>query len=75
MVVWSFKRKRYPDGSLNKHKARLYAHGGQQTCGEDYWDIYAPVVTWASVQFLLIVSKIHKLDSQKYQLCISFSSS
>jgi hypothetical protein len=30
MSIWSFKRKRYPDGTLNlnKHKARLCAHGG-----------------------------------------------
>ena len=26
--VWSFKRKRRPDGSLLKHKARLCVHGG-----------------------------------------------
>ena len=30
MAIWSFKRKRFPDGSLNKHKARLCAHGGMQ---------------------------------------------
>ena len=30
MEIWSFKRMRYLDGSLNKHKARLCAHGGQQ---------------------------------------------
>ncbi len=23
MSIWSFKRKRYPDGMLNKHKAHL----------------------------------------------------
>ena len=23
MAIWSFKRKRYPDGTINKHKARL----------------------------------------------------
>jgi hypothetical protein len=61
MAIWSFKRKRFPDGSLNKHKARLCAHGGQQTWGLDYWDTYAPVVTWASVRLLLIVAKIHGL--------------
>ena len=33
MAIWSFKRKRYPDGTLNKHKARLCAHGGQQQWG------------------------------------------
>ena len=29
--IWSFKRKRYPDGSLNKNKARLCDHGGELT--------------------------------------------
>ncbi len=29
-AIWSFKRKRFPDGRLNKHKARLCAHGGMQ---------------------------------------------
>ena len=28
MMIWSFKRKRHPDGTLNKHKVRLYCHGG-----------------------------------------------
>jgi len=41
MAIWSFKRKRFPNGTLNKHKARLCAHGGQQTWGQDYWDTYA----------------------------------
>ncbi len=27
MSIWSFKQKRYLDGTLNKHKARLCAHG------------------------------------------------
>ena len=31
VAIWSFKRKRYPDNSVNKHKARLCAHGGQKT--------------------------------------------
>ena len=28
--IWSFKRKRKPDGEFLKHKARLCAHGGIQ---------------------------------------------
>jgi hypothetical protein len=27
-AIWSFKRKRWPDGSLLKHKARLCPHRG-----------------------------------------------
>ena len=29
-AIWTFKRKRFPDGRLNKHKARICAHGGIQ---------------------------------------------
>jgi hypothetical protein len=36
MCIWSFKRKSYPDGSLNKDKAHLCAHGGMQTWGKNY---------------------------------------
>jgi hypothetical protein len=36
MSIWSFKRKRLPDGTLNKHKARLCAHGGMQQWGVNY---------------------------------------
>ena len=39
-AIWSFKRKRFPDGRLNKHKARLCAHGGMQEWGENYWETY-----------------------------------
>ena len=30
MSIWSFKRKRFPDGRVQKHKARLCVHGGMQ---------------------------------------------
>jgi len=72
MAIWSFKRKRFPDGTLNKHKARLCAHGGQQTWGQDYWDTYAPVVTWASVRLLLVVAKIHGLSSKSIDFVLAF---
>ena len=36
LAIWSFKRKRFPDGRLNKHKARLCAHGGMQQWGINY---------------------------------------
>jgi hypothetical protein len=72
MAIWSFKGKRFPDGSLNKRKAQLCAHGDQQTWGQDYWEIYAPVVTWASVWLLLIVAKIHGLSSKSIDFVLAF---
>jgi hypothetical protein len=64
MTVWSFKRKRHPDGSLKKYKARLCCHGGQQQFGLNYWDTYAPVVSWSSIRIIIIISKLHRLHTK-----------
>jgi hypothetical protein len=72
MAIWSFKRKRFPDGTLNKHTARLCAHGGQQTWGRDYWETYALVVTWVSVCLLIIVAKIHGLELKSIDFVLAF---
>ena len=73
MSIWSFKRKRFPNGMLNKHKARICAHGGMQTWGLNYWDTYAPVVNWASVRLLLIIAKIHNLPSKVIDFVLAFT--
>jgi hypothetical protein len=72
MSIWSFKRKRYPDGSLNKHKARLCAHGGMQTWGQNYWETYAPVVNRVSVCLILAIPKIHGLSSKSIDFVVAF---
>jgi hypothetical protein len=72
MAIWSFKCKQFPGGTLNKHKACLCAHGGQQLWGQNYWETYAPFVTWASVCLLLIVANIHKLESKSIDFVLAF---
>ena len=72
MSIWGFKRKRYPDGTLNKHKAHLCAHGKMQTWGQNYWETYAPVVNWASVWLILAVAKIHGLSSKSNDFVLAF---
>ena len=64
MMIWSFKRKRKPDGTLDKHKARLCCHGGQQEWGITYWDTYAPVVSWSSVRILMTLANLHNLHTK-----------
>ena len=41
-------------------------HRGQQVHGVHYWDTYAPVVTWQTMQLFLILSLI--LGWQRCQL-------
>ena len=43
--TWAFKKKRYPDGLLNKFKARFCVRGDQQVEGTDVFDTFAPVVS------------------------------
>ncbi len=70
--IWSFKCKRYPDGSLNKHKARLCAHGRLQTWGQKYWETYVPVVNWAGVCLILAIAKNHGLSSKSIDFVVAF---
>ena len=70
--VWAFKRKRHPDGTIYKHKARLNAHGGMQRWGVDYWETYAPVVNWISVRLMLILTVVHKLETKSIDFVQAF---
>ena len=58
LAIWDFKRKRFPDGRIIKHKAWLCAHGGMQQYGVNYWETYSPTVNWISVSFLMIVAQV-----------------
>ena len=71
-AIWSFKRKRRPDGSILKHKARLCAHGGMQVHGENYWDTYAPVVNWISIRMMLTISVIHQMYTTSIDFTLAF---
>ena len=57
IMIWTFKRKRHPDGTLDKYKARLCAHGGQEQHSIRFWYTFDLVVSWMSVHTLLVLSK------------------
>ena len=62
-MIWSFKRKRHPDGSLSKYKARVCVHGGQEQHGIHFWNTFTPVVSCMSDRTLLVLSKIHNIHT------------
>ena len=63
-MISSFKRKRHPDGTLDKYKARLCCHIGQQQGGLNYWDTYAPVLSWSSVRIFMMLAKLYNLHTK-----------
>jgi histone deacetylase 1/2 len=54
-TMWVFKIKHYPDGRIQKFKARLVVRGDFQVEGEDYDEKYAPVVPWSTVRLMLSI--------------------
>jgi len=56
MNRWVFKAKENAQGEVEYHKARLLATGFSQTLGQDYNEIFAPIVRYDSLRLLLPIS-------------------
>jgi Reverse transcriptase (RNA-dependent DNA polymerase) len=56
-TTWVFRRKRQPDGTITKLKARLVVRGDQQRqVGTTVNETYAPVVEWSTIRLLLTLA-------------------
>ena len=70
--TWAFRKKKYPDGSLKKYKARFCVRGDQQIDGVDVFEIYSLVVSWITVGLLMILSIIIGLSTQQIDYTNAF---
>lgn len=71
--IWSYRRKRRPDGTLYKHKSRICADGSMQEQGRDFTESYAPVVQWSSVRLCLILATMLGLPTRQIDFTQAFT--
>jgi hypothetical protein len=71
-LIWSYQRKRRPDGTLLKLKTRICADGSMQEQGYDVTDSYAPVVQWSSVHLCLILAIMLGIPAQEIDFTQAF---
>ena len=70
--VWAFKRKQYPNGSVQKLKARYCARGFEEQEAIDYFETFAPVVMWLTARLLLIMSILMDLETKQIDYTAAF---
>eukprot|EP00957_Ditylum_brightwellii_P133920 10212057-Ditylum_brightwellii.AAC.1 len=49
---------------MAKYKARLCCHDSQQQWGVNYYETYAPVVSWLAVRTIMIIPKLYNVHTQ-----------
>ena len=51
--TYAFKKKRYPDGRLNKFTSGLCVRGDHQIENIDVFETYIPIISWITARLLL----------------------
>ena len=70
--TWAFKCKRFPDGLIKKLKARFCVRGDKQLEGVDYFETFAPVVSWTTIRLMLILSLVLGLATRQVDYTAAF---
>ena len=63
--TWTFKKKRYSDGSVHKIKACLCARGDPQIEEVYLFGTFEPLINWNTVCIMLILSTILGLSTKQ----------
>jgi hypothetical protein len=71
-LIWTYRRKRRPDGSFKKYKARLCVNGSRQIQGIDYTKSFAPVVQWSTIRMVNTLAAMHNLKGKQIDFTQAF---
>jgi hypothetical protein len=57
LAIWAMRRKHnLMTNEIKGHKARLNIHDGKQVYCVNYYETYAPVVTWFAIRFMITLA-------------------
>jgi hypothetical protein len=71
-LIWTYRRKRRPDASLKKYKARLCVNGSRQIQGVDYTESFAPVIQWSTIRMVNTLTAMHNLKGKQIDFTQAF---
>lgn len=72
-AAWAMKHKhQIKTQEVYKWKVRLNLHGGMQTYGVNFWETYAPVVLWPTIQLMLILASIHEWHTCQIDFLLAY---
>jgi hypothetical protein len=71
-LIWTYRCKRRPDGSLKKYKARLCINGSRQIQGIDYTESFAPVVQWSTIIMINTLAAMQNLEGKQIYFTQAF---
>jgi hypothetical protein len=74
-LIWTYRRKRRPGGSLNKYKARLCVNDSRKIQGIDYTESFAPVVQWSTIRIVNTLDAMHNLKGKQIEFTQAFPQS
>jgi hypothetical protein len=71
-LIWTCRRKRRPDGSLKKYKARLCVNSSRQIRVIDNTEYFAPVVQCSTIRMVNTLAAMHNLKGKQIDFTQAF---
>ena len=71
--VWAMCRKQnLATNKITKYKARFNIHGGKETYGVNYYETYAPIVTWFDVHLMVVFAILFSWSLKRVDFIMAY---